>query len=94
MYYYYQINNKTYKYICTKKNAKHILPFNCSDTACKAKGSFNKLTEQFVPQDIEHIDYEKHTYVVPQIIKEKFKKDSFVESDFKNNLIMIGNYFK
>ena len=73
IYYYYQINFKTYKYTCTKKTGKISLPFNCSDTSCNAKGCYNKLTGIFTPNEIPHIDYEKHSYVVPEIIKTKFK---------------------
>ncbi len=94
LYYYYQINYKSYKYTCTKKTGKFTLPFNCSDTTCNAKGSYNKLTEIFTPNEIAHIDYEKHSYVIPEIIKNKFKNESFVESDFKDNLLLLGNYFK
>jgi len=94
LYYYYKIDNKTYKYTCINKNAKITLPFNCSDTSCKAKGIYNKLTGEFSPNEIAHINYEKHTYIVPEIIKSKFKDDSFVISYFKDNLILIGNYFK
>ena len=94
LYYYYQIENKTYKYTCTKKTGKNTLPFNCSDTSCKAKGIFNKLTGEFFPNETPHINYEKHTYIVPEIIKTKFKNDKFVETDFKDNLVLIGNYFK
>ena len=52
LYYYYQIDSKTYKYTCTKKNDINSLPFNCSDTSCKAKGIYNKLTGEFSPKKL------------------------------------------
>ena len=52
-----------------KKTGKNILPFYCSDKACPAKASYNKLTKKFTIDDTEHIYYEKHTYIIPKIIR-------------------------
>ena len=46
------------------KYAKKILPFKCTDISCKAKGSYNLLTEKFITDNIEHIEYESHTYII------------------------------
>ena len=55
-------------------------------------GRYNKLTEAFTPDTISHIDYDKHSYIIPKLVKDKYKNDSFV--DFNNNMKLIGLYFK
>ena len=94
LYYYYMINNNIYKYTCKKKNGKYTLPFNCSDSSCAATGKYNKNTETFLPGEIDHIPYENHSYVIPKLMKEKYEKDEFIEEDFKNNIKILGHYFK
>ena len=53
--------------IPVKKNAKNILLFYCSDTTCPTKDSYNKLTQAFTINETEHIEYEKHSYIIPKI---------------------------
>lgn len=77
-----------------KKNGKHTLPFNCSDSSCPANGKYNKNNEIFLPGEIDHIPYENHSYVIPKLMKEKYEKDEFIEEDFKNNIKILGQYFK
>ena len=43
---------------------------------------------------MQHILYEKHTYIIPNLVKEKYKNDNFVDEDFKDNLKFLWNYFK
>lgn len=43
--------------------------------------------------DTEHIEYEKHSYIIPIIIKKQFEKNEFIEKDFKDNLKLLGYYF-
>ena len=56
-----------------------------------AKTSCNKLI--FTINDTENIHYEKHSYIIPIILKEKYSENKFNENDFRNNLKFIGNYF-
>ena len=93
IYYYYTIKDKTYKYTCRNKFAKKILPFKCTDTSCKAKGTYNLLTEKFTPDNIEHIEYENHTYIIPALVKEKYYNNTFEEKDFENNLKIFRKLF-
>ena len=70
------------------------MPFNCSDSSCPASGKYNKINEIFLPGEIDHIPYENHSYVIPKLMKEKYEKDEFIEEDFKNNIKILGHYFK
>ena len=36
---------------------------------------------------------DKHTYLIPKIIKEKYTKNEFTENEFKDNLKLLGYYF-
>ena len=65
-----------------------MLRFIMTDSA-----KYNKNIEIFTPNEIQHILYEQHTYTIPNIFKEKYKNDSFIEEDFKDNLKILGNYF-
>ena len=94
IYYLYNIEGHIYKYTCKNKEGKNILPFYCSDTSCPAKANYNKLLGKFTLADIKHIEYEKQSYVLPKIIKDKYKDNLFKEEDFIDNLSLIGNYFK
>lgn len=47
-----------------------------------------------IPDGQEHVAYEKHIYAIPLIIKEKYDNNSFIADDFKDNLKLLGNYFK
>lgn len=57
-----------------KKDLKFTLPFSISDSSCPATGRYNKLTQIFTPNLISHIEYEKHSNIMPKLIKEKYKK--------------------
>ena len=52
---------------------------------------YNKLKNTFTPNLINHIPYEKLTYIIPDLVKEKFKEDTFLEKDFNDNLKLLGN---
>ena len=54
----------------------------------------NKEGKNITLADVKHIEYEKHSYVLPKIIKDKYKDNLFKEEDFIDNLSLIGNYFK
>ena len=99
LYYYYIIKNNEYKCTCRNKNNTFKLSFYCSDTHCPAKDIYIKQTEEFIIGEEAHIPYEDHSYVIPKLIEEKFKKNEFKDIDFKdkNNEIkikFIGAYFK
>ena len=75
--YYYNINNNVYKYTCKNKNLKYDLKFYCSDSNCPAIAIFNLEKKEFIPANedkYKHIEYESHSYVIPDLLKEKFAK--------------------
>ena len=77
LHYYYIINNNVYKYICKNKNLKYDLKLYCSDSKCPAIALFNLAKKEFNPTNedkYKHIEYESHSYVIPDILKEKFGK--------------------
>lgn len=82
LYYYYIMNGNEYKYTCRNKNLKYKLLFNCTDTHCKATGSYFKDSNRFIPGEEGHIDYEDHSYAITNIINMKFNKNEFREEDF------------
>ena len=72
-YYYYINEGKVYKYTCENKDRKNNLKFNCSDTKCKAFGYYYNDIKEFKPnEDIQHIEYEAHSYIIPKISREKY----------------------
>ena len=73
---------------------KYTLTFICLDRSCPASAKYNKLKNVFTPTSISHNSYEKLSYFIPDLIKQKFKKDTFIEKDFKDNLRILVNYFK
>ena len=73
---------------------KYPLPFNCSDTSCPSKGRYNKMNESFTLEPINHFPYENHSYVIQNLVKEKYYSKSFEKSDFSNNMELLGQYFK
>ena len=86
MYDYYIIGGSNYRYICENKNYKNLLRFKCSDTKCKSRGIYYENLNKFIPKegdDYKYIDFEKHTYIIPLIYKNKFENNSFAEKDFE-----------
>ncbi len=92
LYFYIDINGKTYRYTCENKNFIHTLKFKCSNTKCPAVYSKNKDINK------NHIEYEQYSYIIPEYIKEKYNKKKFEEKDFyidgKFNNKILGLYFK
>lgn len=65
LYFYYTIENYTYKYTCRNKYRKHILDFRCTDSNCPAQGYLNREKDEFKPNEFtSHINYEDHSYIV------------------------------
>ena len=93
MYYYYNINGYTYKYTC-KKKWKIFPTFQLFRYIMPSQRIINKETEKFIPGEISHIEYENHTYIIPKYVKGNYINNTFKEEDFKDNLKLIGNYFK
>ena len=83
LYYYYIIEGNKYKYTCKKENVKYTLTFICSDSSCPASDKYNKLKDVFTPTSISHIYYVKHSYIIPDLVEQKFKEDAYIEKDFK-----------
>ena len=57
------------------------------------------IVDPSTEKEQHHIDYELHSYVIPNILKEKIDQNKFVENDFygkdkKLNKNIIGFYFK
>ena len=49
----------------------------CVDTKCPAIAFFNLEKKEFNPsngENYKHIDYEFHSYVIPELLKEKYEK--------------------
>ena len=84
LYFYYEIKGNLYKYTCENKERKSNLKFKCSDTKCKAYAFYYPEIKNFkIIEEIEHIDYDSHSYVLPKISHEKYINDSYIASDFK-----------
>lgn len=101
LYFYFDIDNKTYRYTCENKNSINKLKFKCSDTKCKAEAEYSKIEDKFIPnleEDKKHIPFEEHSYVIPTDIKEKVENKTLNEKDFLINGKLdnkkIGAYFK
>ena len=43
-----------------------------------------------IDENPEYIEYEKHTYTISFIIKEKYDNNKFKESDFVDNIKLLG----
>ena len=73
MYYYYnKINNKTYKYTKSISSVNYDF-YKCTDTNCQASCKYNKISNKFTPDGI-HLQYENHSYIIPEIFNNGFKK--------------------
>ena len=77
-----------------EKNVKYTLTIICSDISCPANSKYNKLKDVFTPTTISHIPYEKLSYIIPDLVKQKFKENTFIEKDFKDILRLLADYFK
>ena len=81
---------------------KHNLKFCCSDSKCKAFGYLDIEKQLFTyskTEENKHIEWEKHSYIITDNLKNKFDSDNFLEQDFfdNNNKLSkynIGIYFK
>ena len=88
LYYYYNINGDIYKYTCDNKNSKYDLRFYCTDSKYPAKAILNIETNEFVilnEKIDKHIEYDKHSYVIPEKLKLKYDNKEFTEKDFLIN---------
>ena len=94
-YYYYKINNKTYK--CTKSISSVYYDFyKCRDTNCPASGKYSKITNKFTNEGI-HIQYEKHSFIIPEIFNNGFKKKDLLNFNLDSEekiLSFFRTYFK
>ena len=69
--------------IHVKKNVKFYQTFVCSDSSTKALAEYNTNYEIFTPNEVKEIPYEQHTYIIHNLVKEKYKNDAFVEEILK-----------
>ena len=83
IYYYYSINNKVYKYTRVRKNNDYE-EYRCSCIACKPKGKYICSLKKFIPE-IEHIEYEKHSYVIALLMKDKILKNQITKVDLDSD---------
>ena len=94
-YYYYKIDNKTFKY--TKINSSNNYYFyKCSDTSCGASGKLYKELNIFKNEG-KHIMYENHSYIISEIFNNKFKLHKLEELNLDNEkkiLMFFRTYFK
>ena len=81
---------------------KPNLKFRCSDSKCKAFGYLDIEKQLFTyskGEENKHIEWEKHSYIISDNLKNKFDNVIFSEKDFfyDNNKLSkynIGIYFK
>lgn len=62
--------------------------FYCTDSKCPAKGILNIETYVFIQlnENVEkYIEYDKHSYVIPEKLKLKYDNKEFTEKDFLTN---------
>ena len=55
-----------------KRMVKIYCHFIALTQAVLSKVSYNKISNNFIINDIEHIESEKHSYIIPKIVKEKY----------------------
>ena len=80
LYFYFDIDGKTYRYTCENKASTNTLKFKCSDTKCPAEAVYSKKSDQFIPnkdKNKAHIEYEMHSYIIPENVKKKYKTKNF-----------------
>ena len=73
------------------------MDFRCSDSKCPALGVFYWNDDYFKPNKFtNHFAYEDHSYIINQLIKEKYINNKINEKDFinDNNSKNIRKYFK
>jgi len=49
IYFYFDIDNKTYRYTYENKSFINKLKFKCSDTKCPAEADYSKMEDKFIP---------------------------------------------
>ena len=62
-----------------------FLKFCCSDYKYKAYGYLNLEKDEFNPnkdKNNEHIEYELHSYLILDLLKNKYNNKKFKEIDF------------
>ena len=94
-YYYYKINNKTYKYTKSISSVNYDF-YKCTDTNCPASGKYNKISNKFTHEGI-HLQYENHSYIIPEIFNNGFKKNELQNFNLDSEdkiLSFFRTYFK
>jgi hypothetical protein len=70
--------------------------YKCRDTNCPASGKYSKITNKFTNEGI-HIQYENHSYIIPEIFNNGFKKKDLLNFNLDSEekiLCIFRTYFK
>ena len=80
-----------YKYTKVRKNSDYE-EYRCSCIACKSKGKYIWSLKKFIPE-IEHIEYEKHSYVIALLMKDEILKNEITKDGLDSDK-KIKTYFR